>query len=144
MSDKHTPTHSHTHTHTRTYTHTLMQLHWISRGRSFNTYLIVYKHTRACAYTFAHIETPTNTHVCLHVRAWACTYMCTNTHTHTHTPTHPHLHTHHVNICMRTCKHYQLNETEVASHNASTTMCEETKITNHQSPTHTSAPLKSL
>ena len=91
------------------------------------THLFKSTHTRA--HTLAHKETPTNTHVCLHVRMGVCVYVYPHTHTHTH----PHLRTHHVNICMRTRKYYQLNETEAASHNAPTTMCKETKISNHQS-----------
>ena len=137
------PTHIHTHRgreckgHRYTYTH--MQLHLLSRGRIIQHLLICSKahtHVRIHLRTKRHPQTLTYVYMC----AWACAYMCTHTHTHTH----PHLRTHHVNICMRTRKYYQLNETEAASHNAPTTMCEETKISNHQSPIHTSAPFQGL
>ena len=95
-------------------------------------------HTHARTHTFAHTGTHRNTHLCSHVRMGVCVCACTQKHTHTHT----HMYTHHANTCMRTRKRYQSNETEAASHNAPTTVCEETKVSNLDSPIHTSAPLQ--
>ena len=123
-SDAHTHIHTHTHTHTHKHTHAILAP------------LLKSTHTRAHTHlrTQGHTETLTYVHMC----AWACAYVRAPKNTHTHT----HMYTHHANTCMRTRKRYQSNETEAASHNAPTTVCEETKVSNLDSPIHTSAPLQ--